>query len=497
MFKNIIGSHKPDILDCISNLSSDEVFTPPSVVKTMLDQLPEELWSNPSLTFLDPSTKSGVFLREIAKRLMVGLQDVIVDEDERRVHIFSKMVFGYAITDLTGNIARRTLYYTKAANSENSVVKFDDPQGNIRYVRSNHNYVKGKCLNCGAPEGSLDRGDSLENYAYHFIHSSEVNKMKFDVIIGNPPYQLEDDGYGNSSLPIFQHFVNQAISLKPKYLSMIIPARWYSGGKGLDDFRRQMIQDRNIKTLIDFPKLFDCFPGVEIKGGVCIFLRESGYNGNCFVKTVIEGAVISESVRDLRDGGDVLIRSNFGVPILKKVQAKNEQTLDSVVSSRKPFGLSTTDVGTDKPTTKDALVLYRRGGKGFISKSKITANIENIGKWKVYTAKAGDGHGRVPMIVSGEPIIGEPESVCSETYLVAGFFDTESEANNFAHFLRSKFCRFLISLRKNTQQVTKDVFGFVPVLSHKTIWTDKKLYERYGFDLNEIEHIESTIREMV
>jgi site-specific DNA-methyltransferase (adenine-specific) len=497
MFKNIIGTHKPDILDCISNLSSDEVFTPPSVVNQVLDLFPAEIWTNAQLKFLDPACKSGVFLREIAKRLMAGLEQEIPNEDARRQHIFRNMLYGISITELTGYLARRSLYYSKAADSDFSVIKFDGEQGNIHYSRGSHIYVKNKCKFCGAPEGSLDRGDQLENYAYQFIHSEKVFDMKFDVIVGNPPYQLEDDGYGNSSLPIFQHFVNQAISLEPKYLSMIIPARWYSGGKGLDDFRRQMIQDRKIKTLIDFPKLFDCFPGVEIKGGVCIFLRENGYHGNCLVKTVVEGEVISESVRDLRDGGDVLVRSNFGVPILKKVQAKKEQTLDSAVSSRKPFGLSTTDVGTDKPTTKDALVLYRRGGKGFISKGKITANIENIGKWKVYTAKAGDGHGRVPMIVSGEPIVGEPESVCSETYLVAGFFDTESEANNFAHFLRSKFCRFLISLRKNTQQVTKDVFGFIPVLSHRTKWTDKKLYERYGFDLNEIEHIESTIREMV
>ncbi len=500
MFKNIVGDHKPDILDCLSNLSSDEVFTPPTVAEQILDLLPSELWTDPEIRILDPACKSGVFLREAAKRLMIGLEATIPDEDERRLHIFEKMLFGISITALTGLMSRRSLYYSKNAASKHAVVKLSQPDGNIHYSRGTHVYGRnGRCQFCGAPKGDLDRGEHLENYAYQFIHKKDIFDMKFDVIVGNPPYQLEDEGYGASASPIYQLFVNQAIQLNPSYLAMIIPARWYAGGKGLDEFRNQMINDRRMKYLVDYPKLFECFPGVEIKGGVCYFLWESKYDGDCTVRTIFDGKIVSEATRDLRDGGDVLVRSNEGVLLLKKVQARLEKTLEEIVSSRKPFGLPTNVTVSDTSTQSDDLVIFRRGGVSYIRQNEVAINKQWIDKFKVLTPMAGDGHGRVPAIVTGEPIVAPPHSVCSETYLVVNVYDgpdAEAKANNLATYLKTKFVRFLISLRKNTQHVTKERFSFVPDLDMSRTWTDADLYARYGLTDEEIAFVESNIKEM-
>jgi site-specific DNA-methyltransferase (adenine-specific) len=340
MFKNIIGTHKPDILDCISNLSSDEVFTPPSVVNQVLDLLPQKVWENPKLKFLDPACKSGVFLREAAKRLMIGLEAEIEDEDVRRKHIFQNMLYGIPITELTGYIARRSVYYSKVANSKNSVVKLESEQGNIVYKRGIHNYVRGKCMDCGAPEGVLDRGEELENYAYQFIHKNEVFKMKFDVIIGNPPYQLRDAGDSTGASPIYHLFVNQAKKLDPRYISMIIPSRWFAGGKGLDDFRDQMLKDKRISHLVDFHDAGDCFPGVEIKGGVCYFLWDQKYSGPCEVTPVLGGEKLKSAKRHI-DSYDVFVRFNQSVEILQKVRLLRERVISEQISSRKPFSFPT------------------------------------------------------------------------------------------------------------------------------------------------------------
>jgi site-specific DNA-methyltransferase (adenine-specific) len=493
--------HSPDILDCLAHLSSDEVFTPPELANQMLDLLPPEVWTNPDLKWLDPGSKTGVFLREIAKRLIAGLAEAISDEDERREHIFKNMLHGIAITELTGLISRRTVYYSKDASFESadhhSVVHFDDSNGKIFYHRSQHTFKEGRCIICGAPK-SLER-KGLENYAYHFIHDYDGSNMKFDVIVGNPPYQMGDDS--TSTTPIYNLFVEKALELNPRYLAFIIPARWYAGGKGLDTFRKRMIEDRSIKVLVDYPMLFEAFPGVEIKGGVCYFLRDSSYEGDCEVKTFIDGKVVSSAKRDLRKGKGAIIRSNEAVSVFDKVQAKNETSIttkyaNTSMLSQTPFGLHTNfkDHVLSK-TEKHTIKLYIRGGVAWVEPAQITKNKPWVAEHKVFISEASDGHGRVPAKVIGIPIICGSATACTQTYLVAGIFDTPKEAENYAHFLTTKLVRFLVSLRKYTQHTKPDSFAFVPALDMKQKWTDQDLYKRYGLTKEEVAHVESQIKE--
>ena len=489
-------SYKPDILQCLANLSSDEVFTPPEVVNAMLDMLPSEIWQNPNLKFLDPACKTGVFLREITKRLIKGLEKEIPDLQKRIDHILRNMVYGIAITNLTSLVARRSLYCTKDASSKYSISAFENPEGNVAFENMRHTWEGGKCVYCGASQAEYDRDESLEQHAYQFIHiknPEEIFNMKFDVIIGNPPYQMSDGGNGASAKPIYQYFVEQAKKLNPRYLSMIIPARWYAGGKGLDEFRDRMINSKNIKELHDFQNSQDCFPGaVSIEGGVCYFLLDENYIGKCEIYTHEKEVILSKSKRFLKeDGDDIFIRMNEAISIINKIKKLKEPSLAEGISSRKPFGFSTNFRG-DK---ESGVLCYQNGGVSFVGIGEIKKGEHLIDKYKVIISKAY-GSGNKPYKVLNDPILAEKNSCCTETYIVIRAFENLTEAKNLISYIKTKFFRFLVLLRKNTQDATAKVYQFVPIQDFSKPWTDEELYEKYGLSEEEIKFIEENIKPM-
>ena len=492
------GHHVPDILDCLAQLSSDEVPTPPKVARAMLDVLPDHVWSEPGYRWLDPGCKSGVFLREAASRLLEGLSAWEPDFRKRRDHIFQNMLFGTSITLMTGMIARRSLYCARDASSDLSVVKFDDAEGNVPFIPTQHTFVKERCTICGAPEGLERQG--RENYAFSFIHGTyptqELHEMKFDVIVGNPPYQIDSEG-NSRTRPIYQLFVQKAISMDPRYLVMITPSRWFTGGLGLDQFRAEMLADRRIAKMVDNPKLFDCFPGVEIKGGVSYFLWDRDHDGDCEFSTRIDGEIVSTLTRDLRHGKGVLVRSNAAESVITKVDAKGEPSIAAKMSAQKPFGFLSNFSDFHAKPKKDSVLLVKRDRMpAYVSPEQITHGHNMVAPIKVLTPEAGDGHGRIPAIVTGNPFVVPANSVCTQTFLVASTFDNEVKAQRFAGYLRTKFVRFLIHQRKVSQHTTSDTYLFVPDIPMDRDWTDDALYKRYGLSEADITFIESQIKPM-
>lgn len=489
---------KPDILTCIANLSNDEVFTPPELVDKILDLLPDKVWCDSSLRWLDPACKTGVFLRQIATRLMEGLRNDFPDEEERRQHIFRNMLFGIAITDLTALMSRRSLYTSKSANSDKSVVRFDAVEGNISYDNRPHTYKNGSCIYCGNKEGGkLDREDTKERHAYNFIHltEEEAKNMKFDIIVGNPPYQLDSGGHGAQATPIYHLFVEQAKRLSPRYMAFIIPSRWFAGGMGLNRFRQEMLNDTHIKTIVDYPNAGDCFPGVEIKGGVNYFIWDKEYSGKCTIETIIDGESASKMERSLNEY-DTFIRWNEAISILKKIRARNEETMDSQVSGMSPFGLATNFDKIDQVNNPDKIKIYANKRRGFTLRSLVQKKKDLVDKYKVIIAEASSGSSVFPDLVLGRPIITEPPSCCTMTYIILGSYGDRQKAENLANYVKTRFFRFLVLLRKSSHHVSKDTYAFVPLLNMNQEWTDKKLYDRYELNRKEIDFIEKMIKEM-
>ena len=502
LFKSV---YNPDVLSCIANLSNDEVFTPPELANKIIDMLPQELFENPDTTFLDPCCKSGVFLREIAKRLIKGLEQQIPDLEKRIEHIFSKQLFGIAITELTSLLSRRSVYCSKFPSSEFSAYQFpeDKPQGNIIYQRIKHTWKDGKCIYCGASQSEYDRGAELETHAYQFIHNLDVKKvfnMKFDVIIGNPPYQMSDGGSGTSAKPIYHLFIEQAKKLNPRYLTMIIPSRWFVGGKGLDNFRTTMLSDRHIVHIVDHENSNDIFPGVDIAGGVCYFLWDRDKEDKCKFISITDN-IATESLRYLNQY-PILIRQSKAIPIVEKILSHNENNgrkLSDIISSRKPFGLP-----TNYTPCEDGIPCWfiQRIGRKYANPNDVSDDKGLLNKWKLLLPKAPiagqtDFSKPVGFYYDGNTRIATPNECCTESFIVGCAFDSEKEVLSFKSYLFTKIVRFLLLQAVVSQDVTKQNFIFVPDIGDYSItYNDEILKNRWGITEEEWQYIDSRIKNM-
>ncbi|ANO13110.1 Eco57I restriction-modification methylase domain-containing protein [Mycobacteroides abscessus] len=534
-----LRGRNPDVLNCIANLSSDEVFTPPELAKEMLDRVAAvwaeandgaDIWADSSVRFLDPFAKSGVYLREITAKLIDGLAAEIPDLQQRVDHILTKQVFGIATTLLTSLISRRSVYCSKSADGKHSVAtSFSSEAGNIWFERMEHTWAgatefietadengdpirrgtNGRCVFCNASQQALDRGGDLESHAYAFIHTNDIKAriaelfgedMQFDVIIGNPPYQLQSDG-GTRDIPIYQHFVEQAKRLAPRYLAMVIPSRWMASGLGLTEFRKTMLADRHIRELVDYPNAAEVFPSVGINGGACYFLWDSSHDGDCSVTTVRAGEAFGPIARPL-DEYDVLVRDGRALTILRKVLDKSEPSVNTILARDKEFGWTSNFDGfhaDEKPG--DVALYYIRAvkrGKGFIARDQVTKSTHLIDTWKLLVPKVGSGRERERSgvdLVLGPPQAAPSPSVCTQSFLFF-YVDSEAAVRSVRSYYSTKFFRFLVSLRKITQDATHGTYTWVPLQTWDRIWTDAELYAKYGLTDDEIAYIESLIRPM-
>lgn len=494
--------YKPDVLSCLADLSNDEVFTPPDVANRMLDMLPQELFRDPDTKFLDPACKSGVFLREIAKRLIAGLADKIPNLQERCDWIFKNQLYGIAITELTSLLSRRSVYCSKYPNNPFSITQFDDVQGNIIFHKIKHTWQNKKCIYCGTAEnGDLNdiAREGMESHAYEFIHTlhpEEIFNMKFDVIISNPPYQLNDGGNGKSAKPIYQLFVGQAKKLHPRYLTMIIPSRWFTGGKGLDDFRRTMLHDKRIRKLVDYENFKDVFPGVDLAGGACYFLWDRDHKGSCEVTNMTD-TIQSVETRDL-DEYDVFIRQNKAPSVVRKVLSwnKNNRVLSDVVSPRKPFGLPTNYEPRDQGVP---CYFIQRIGKKFANPKDVDDSKGYLSKWKLLAPKAPiagqtDFSKPVDFYYDGNTRIAAPGECCTESFIILGAFDSEEEVLSYRSYIYTKTVRFLLLQTVVSQDITKKNFCFIPDLGHyEGIYDDASLCKKWNITEDEWDMIDARI----
>lgn len=413
--------YNPDILTFLANLSSDEVFTSSKLANDILDLLPKELWKDPNAKFLDPCSKTGVFLREITKRLIEGLNDIIPNLQDRINHILTNQVYGLSITELTSLISRRSLYCTKTAN-----------------------------------------------------------------------------------------FVNQAKKLSPKYLSMIIPSRWMKGGKGLQNFRNEMMNDTRIKYIYDFEDARECFPGITLDGGVCYFLWDKNYSGPVDYKFKALDGTVHSSTRYLKnDCSETVIRDPRQISILEKVTENMEDSFSKIVSTRNPYGFNS-DLFNKPERYPNTTVLDeyseglcriygvkgKKGGSkrvvGYLPRESIIKDNENLEKYKLYFSKAYMTTSTVPP----EIICGEPNDLCTETFLEIGGFDTELESENCLQYIRTKFFRALLFFNRHSLNISQQSFELIPLLTFDHLWTDKELYRMYNLSNEEINFIEELVKPM-
>lgn len=548
-----------DILTLFEQLNSHEVFTPPRVARDMLALLPKDIWCDPSIRILDPCVKSGVFLREALYLLIDGLAGKgkhvghdgieydLNDGQQRMNHILKNMLFGIATSELTGYISRRTLYGVMEANTDKQTALIDafekskshkkwTEEEKVRFLVRNHfnEYYDHGLFNTPDYAGfehegnifypaaevnkKVDDSDAfiIEDTYYPFIEE-QVNhgkiqqikdgQMKFDVVIGNPPYQINDGGgVGSSAVPIYHKFILSAKELKPKFVSMIVPSRWMAGGRGLDQFRDDMLKDKRIRVLHDIVSSKDCFPGVDIKGGVCYFLWERNYSGNCEVVTHENGNKEVMTRPLLEDGVSTFLRHHKAISIFRKVKSLNEPTFSEMVSSNDPFGFDVREKGSYKRVKPDfcsasggTIPIYfngwRQAEKRHIPMDSVRKNHEWLGKRKIFIPKAwGNGDPKSDVLT---PLIVDGDACCTETYLVVGPFDDAVTQISVESYIKTKFFHFMVSMIKNTQNTMKKAYEMVPCQDFSQSINDDYLFEKYSLSKDEIQFIENLIPDKV
>jgi len=541
-----------DILSLFEALNSHEVFTPPRIARQMLDLLPQEIWSDPSIKILDPCAKSGVFLRESFYRLFTfldgkGLYETedgeiydLNDKQQRINHILKNMLFGIATSELTAYVSRRTLYGVMRANSDKQLSAIEAFEQSSNYhqwtEQEKYNFIGRNKFNeyfdhnlfCTPDyegfeaEGNIfypndevkklvmeEDGYEIEDKYFPFIEENTKHKkildikggvMKFSVIVGNPPYQISDGGgNGASAKPLYQHFVSLAKSLNPRYISFIIPSRWFSGGKGLDVFRTSMLQDKSIKKLVDFQNGKDCFPGTSISGGVCYFIMDKDYNGKCEVVNVAGDKYHSQK-RDL-DSHNIFIRSNLALDIITKIQSNCTTYFSSIVSPRNPFGLASKTRSIDCHQDQ-YLKVYTSQGECYIPRNYPGLKESRIDSHKVIFSKVTSEHAGEPSKDGKYKVLSRlfhasPNDVCTDSYLCISGLKSESEARNVISYMKTKVFRFLLLQSLTSHNISSEKFSLIPLVSFNQEYDDETVYKMFNLGSKEKEHIESTIKDII
>lgn len=451
---------------------------------TYVNNVTDKTLNNVNANILEINSKTGLYPLYVAYSLYRAKCDSLKKAElshEEKIqawdYVVSNCVFVVCKTPMAKAITKRTLIGYRTAKV------------NTRYFQDLINQLKQESKAKTFIE-KMKKGKSYWN------NKRKDDNMKFNAIVGNPPYQMMDGGAQASAMPVYNLFVNIGKQIGPDYLSMIMPARWYAGGKGLDDFRESMINDRHIMKLYDFSNSADCFPSLgnrSIKGGICYFLWGNTHNGVCEVSTMVNGKVVKTSSRFLKEEGcEIFIRDTEAVSILHKIKSYKESSFAEIVSTRKPFDFPTNFTGfTKDKTSQSDVVIYANKVKGYIAVNKVVKNKDWIQKYKLLVPEAiGNADVSTDKV---KPLLGEPGTCCTETYLVVGPFNSKEEALNCETYIATKFFHFLLSLKKITQHTTQKCYEFIPNQSFNEPWDDEKLYKKYNLTPEEIAYIENTV----
>ena len=481
-----------DIFEYIPPQANNQIFTPKRVVRMMIDMLEKEnpgIFNSTTNTFIDLYMKSGMYITEIVRRIFDQTRDQYPSDTACITHILENQVYGFAPSPILDAITK------------NYIFGFDDDM-----VISQEHFKEYDTIPA-AKDGTLKQ-------EINRLFNPQGGDMKFTAIIGNPPYQLVDGGgTGSSAVPIYQYFVEDVKKIEPEHLVMIIPSRWFTGGKGLDSFRESMLNDDRLQVLHDFVNPGDCFPNVSIEGGVCYFLWNKGTHSLCRVYShSSNGNTLMIERPLLEKGADVFIRQNEMVSIVRKVMDRHEISFSSIVSPRNPYNFRE-DFYESKKVQQDLIKVLgiQEKKRAFLSfpKSSINRGTDELDKYRLYISKADGAAGSigfpVPARIIGKSEIGNPGTACTETFLRIGPFANKEETLNAQKYMETKFLRALIGARKG-KNMTQSTYSFAPLQdfsnSSDINWSktipeiDQQLYEKYNLSKDEIKFIEEKVAPM-